>query len=115
MLSAGTTEADRQVTESPFHVPFHGSVDQSIYMVEEMKYLPVFFEKSDYRFVQSGKRLLSFIFSGVIHGTAVKDITAAITGRIIGNPFLISKTHHFDGKLPFLEIVGELLEFGKFA
>ena len=98
MLSAGTTEADRQVTESPFHVPFHGSVDQSIYMVEEMKYLPVFFEKSDYRFVQSGKRLISFLFSGVIPGTAVKDITAPIACRIVGNAFLISKTHHSDSQ-----------------
>ena len=115
MLSSGTAEANGQITEATFHISLHRSIYQRIDRVEETENFTIFFEKTDHRFVQSRERFVTFVLTGIVQGPAAKALTAAITGRIIGNPFLISKTHHFDGKLPFLEIVGELLEFGKFA
>ena len=45
MLSPGTAEADGQITESTFHITFHGSIYQSIDMIEETEYFAIFFKK----------------------------------------------------------------------
>ena len=84
-------------------------------MIEKTKKLSVFFEEGNHRFIQSGKRFVTFIFSGIIYSAAIKNIAAPIACRIVRNPFLISKTHDFDCELALFQIVRKLFQPGQFT
>ena len=115
MLTARTTETYGQVSETAFHIPFYGCVYQGIYVFEEDSDFSVLFEEADNGFVESGERLVTFVFTGVVHRTAVKYEAAAVAGRIFGNTFLVSKAGDLDYQTAFLQVVGELFQFGQFA
>ena len=96
-------------------ISLYRSIHQRIDRFEKTENFSILFKESDYRFVQSRERLVAFVLTGIVHRTAIKNITTAIARRIIGNPFLVSKTHYFNSKLPFFKVIGKLLEFGEFA
>ena len=101
MLSAGATEADGQIAESAFHITLHGGIHQSIDMIEETEYFSIFFQESDYRFIQSGERFVTFIFSGNVYGTADENIPATVACGVVELSFFVGKTHNLHSELPF--------------
>lgn len=88
MLSAGATEADGQIAESAFHITFHGGIYQSIDMIEETKYFAIFFQESDYRFIQSGERFVTLILAGIIHARQSNTYPPPLPVESSGIPFL---------------------------
>ena len=83
-------------------------------MIEETEYFTIFFEESNYRFIQSGKGFVTLILTGIVDGPAVEHIPSSIAGGVIRNPFLISKAHHLDSKLPLFQAIRKLFQSGKF-
>ena len=52
--------------------------------------------------------VVTFVFTRVIDGTAVKDKSSAITARIVGNSFFIGETDNLDFERMLLDVVIEL-------
>ena len=52
--------------------------------------------------------IVTFVFTGVIDGTAVKDKPTAIATRIVGNSFFIGKADNLDFERMLLDVVIEL-------
>ena len=95
VLAACTAETYGQVGKSPFHIPFHGCIYQTIYVFEEYGDFPILFKEADNGLVEAGERLVTFVFARVVYGTAVEYETAAVAGRIFGDTFFIGKTGEF--------------------
>ena len=47
-------------------------------MIEETEYFAIFFQESDYRFIQSGERFVTLILAGIIQCATVKHKSATI-------------------------------------
>ena len=88
MLTAGTSEANHQVGEASVHVTLYGSIHHGIGLGKEMRYLAIFFQETDYRFIQSGKVVVSLVLTGVVNRTAVKYKPSSVTRQVVGIPFL---------------------------
>lgn len=94
MLAACTAETYGQVGKSPFHIRFTDA-STSIYVFEEYGDFPILFKEADNGFVETGERLVTFVFARVVYGTAVEYETAAVAGRIFGDTFFIGETGDF--------------------
>ena len=108
VLAPRAAETDHQIGESSVHVTFDRSIHNFISMIQETSDLSVFFEETDHRFVQSGKMIVTFVFTRVIDGAAVKDKSTAIATRIVGNSFFIGKTDDLEFECMLLDVVIEL-------
>ena len=115
VLAACTAETYGQVGKSPFHIPFHGCIYQPIYVFEEYGDFPILFKEADNGFVETGERLVTFVFARVVYGTAVEYETAAVAGRIFGDTFFIGETGDFYYQTTLFQVVGELFQFGQFV
>ena len=115
VLATRAAEADRQVRKAAFHVAFHRSVHQTVNMLQEGCDFTVVLQKADDGFVQSREGLIAFIFAGIVYGTAVEHKASAVARRIFGNTFLIGKAGDLDHEAAFLQLVGELLQFGQLS
>ena len=115
VLSSRTTEANHQIGESPVHIAFDRCIHDFVSMVQETGNFPVFFKETDHRFVQSCKMVVTFVFTRVIDGTAVKDKSSAIATRIVGDSFFIGETDKLAFKRMSLEVVIELRQVGQFS
>lgn len=113
VLAACTAETYGQVGKSPFHIPFHGCIYQTIYVFEEYGDFPILFKEADNGLVEAGERLVTFVFARVVYGTAVEYETAAVAGRIFGDTFFIGETGDFYYQTTLLQVVGELFQFGQ--
>ncbi len=94
VLSAGATECKHQVGESTFHISLHMCVGQMVYTLQETKNLPVFFQETDYRFVQTGQRLILFVTSGIVCGATVEHISSTVPAFIFRYSLPIRETKH---------------------
>lgn len=101
VLAACTAETYGQVGKSPFHIPFHGCIYQTIYVFEEYGDFPILFKEADNGLVEAGERLVTFVFARVVYGTAVEYETAAVAGRIFGDTFFIGETVTFTTRRRF--------------
>ena len=115
VLAARASETDRQIGKATFHVALDGNVDQSIDVLQESYDFTIVFEEADDRFVQSRERFVAFVFTGVVHGTAVEDEASAVARRIFGNAFLVGEAGDFNHEAALLRVVGELFQFGQFG
>ena len=77
MLSSCASERDHKVRKSTPHKRLHMRIHNPIDMFQETKYLTVIFQESYHRFIPSCQLLIWFISSGVMNGTAIKDITSS--------------------------------------
>ena len=95
VLTACTAETYGQAGETAFHIPFYGCIHQGVYVLEEDGDFSVLFKKTDNGFVEAGEGLVTFVFTGVVHGATVEYEAAAIAGRIFGDAFFIGKAGDF--------------------
>src|SRR3712207_641065 len=102
VLSTRATEANGKMCKSALHIAFHRSVDQRTSVFEEADNLSVFFEKTDNRLVQTGKRFVAFILAGIVHRATIEHKASAVACGIVRNPLFVSKAHHSYRKLAFL-------------
>ena len=115
VLSVETAKGDHQVRETTVQITLHRSIDNGVYVFEELRELSVFFQKTDHRLVQSCKMIVSFIFTGVIARQAVEYDATAITDRIVRLTFYIGEAADLDFQHPLLYIVPELCQSGQFS
>ena len=87
VLAACTAETYGQVGKSPFHIPFHGCIYQPIYVFEEYGDFPILFKEADNGFVETGERLVTFVFARVVYGTAVEYEPPPLPEESSGIPF----------------------------
>lgn len=71
---------------------------QGIDMAEELEYLAVILKKVYYLVVKTGKMFVGLVAPGVVGGTAVEDIAAAIAGGVGGDTFLVAETVDCNGE-----------------
>ena len=76
----------------------------AIYVFEEYGDFPILFKEADNGFVETGERLVTFVFARVVYGTAVEYETAAVAGRIFGDTFFIGETGDFYYQTTLLQV-----------
>ena len=97
MLTACTAETDHKAGEAPADEPLYVVLRQRIYMAEESEYLAVILKEADDLGVKAREVLVLSIATGIMGGAAVKDVTAAIAGRVFGQSPLVAKAGDGDG------------------
>src|SRR5574344_100375 len=107
VLAAGTTEAEHQVGEAALDVAFHVCISQTIYIVEEGKYLTVILKEAYHRFVQSRKFLIRFVTAGIMGAAAVEDIAATIARLILRDSLAEGETITAHHQRSLVVILGE--------
>ena len=82
MLTTGTTEGDLEVREIPFDETLYVVIDKGIDGLEESEDLPILFKKVNDGLIETGHLFVLIVFTGVVGGPAVKNITAAVSAFI---------------------------------
>ena len=59
----------------------------AIYVFEEYGDFPILFKEADNGFVETGERLVTFVFARVVYGTAVENIPATVACGVVGYSF----------------------------
>ena len=108
VLAASAAKAYHQVGETTFNKPLYMRVNKLIAVVKKCENTAIVFKVFDYLGIKTSKLLLTVVFSGIVHSATVKYIATAITRGIVGNAFLVGKTHHFHGEGALLLPVGKL-------
>lgn len=108
MLATRAAKTHHQVGEAPLDIALYRCVDKCIAMVEEGENLAVVFQKLNYRLVEAYIGLVAVVLAWVVACAAIKHIAAAIARGIVGNAFLVGKTHDFHREHVFLYLVGKL-------
>jgi hypothetical protein len=88
VLTARTTESDLHMREVAFEETLYMMVHEPIDRLQESKYLAVFLEEVNNRLVKAREGLVLLVFARVMGGTAVEDISAAVTGSVLRQPAL---------------------------
>ena len=83
VLTAGTTEGDLEIGEIAFNEALHMMIDEGIDGLEEGEDLPILFEKIDDGLIETGHLFILIVFTGVMGGPAVKDITTSVSAFIL--------------------------------
>lgn len=110
MLPTGTAEGYHKVGETAVDVALNCSVDEGVAVVKEGEDFAILLEEVDDLAVEPGEGLVTLVLTGVVDGSAVEDVTAAIAGGVVGDAFFVGETHDADGE-ESLGLVGrELLE-----
>jgi hypothetical protein len=98
MLAACTSETYHQAREASAGIGPDMRIHYTIDMVKETYYLSVIFQKPYDRFIPACQFLIRFISARIMDRAAVKDIAAAIAGRITRYSFLERKAAHLDSQ-----------------
>ena len=88
VLTAGTTEAHHQVTESSFHESLDVRIYQGRSMFSEREDFTVFFQETDHRLIQSAKRFVLVIFARIVYTSTIEYIATSIASWVIRNTLL---------------------------
>ena len=91
MLTTGAAKTHLQVGELALNEALGVGVYQFIYAVQESEYLSVIFQELDNLGVGSVELAVVLVLAGVVYAAAVKDIAAAVAGRIGRNALFVSK------------------------
>ena len=84
MLPAGTAKGHLKMGKVTFDIALYMMVNERIDGVKEGEYLAVILEEVDDGLIKACKGLILFVFTRVVGTTAVKNITAAVTGFVKG-------------------------------
>lgn len=76
-------------------------VSELVNRIEERKYLTVVLKEADDRLVQPGELLVWLVASRIMCGTAVEDISSAVSRWVIRQAFFERETHHTDNQRSF--------------
>ena len=82
MLTSGATEGYLKMTEITFDKTSRMMVHQGVNGIEKRKDLPIVFQKVYNRLIQTCEGLILVILTGVMGSTAVKDISASVSGIV---------------------------------
>ncbi len=92
MLAAGAAKAHLEVGEPAFQEALHVGIDQLVYALQEGGDFAVFFQELDDVCVHAGGFAVALVFAGIVDGAAVKDVAAAVAGKVFRNAFLEGET-----------------------
>ena len=79
VLSSGAAEADLKMGELPLYEALYMGIDQCINAVKEGKNLAVILEELDDFLVKAGELTIKLVLSGVVHRTAVENVSASVS------------------------------------
>lgn len=82
MLSSGAAERDLQMLKIALDKTLYMVIHKSIDRVQERQYLAVLFQKIYDRLIQARQGFEFFVFAGIMGTSAVKHISASVTGFI---------------------------------
>ena len=96
VLSAGASEGEHQVGESPLEVAFYVGIRQAVDRIEECQDLAVVFQETYYLLVQACQLLVRLVAAGVVGAAAVEDITAPVARRVLGDATAVGEGEDAD-------------------
>ena len=85
MLSAGTTETNLQMIKTAFDKPLYMVIHQGIDMIQESQDLAVLLKEIYHRLIKTREGFVLLVFTGIMGRTAIKDISATISGLVCRN------------------------------
>lgn len=88
MLSAGTSEANLQMSELPLNETLHMIIHHVVDIVQELRDTTVVLKEFDDFLVKSGELAVMLVFARIVDRAAVKHITTAVAGRVNRDAFL---------------------------
>ena len=78
VLTTSAAEREHEGREAALDVAAHVGIGQSIDAFEEGQYLAIVLQETDDRLVETGQLLVGLVTAGVVGGTAVEHVSAAI-------------------------------------
>ena len=113
VLAACAAEANLQMCKLALYEPLNMNIYKTVNVVKEEEDFSVVLKEFDHLFVHAVELTIVLVLAGVVNGTTVKDITAAVAAGIYGDTLLVSKTVNANFQaLVFCNLV-ELLHAGK--
>lgn len=99
VLTAGTAESDLQMLKTALYKTFYVVIYQFVNRLEKSQYLAVGLKEIYHRLIQTRERFVFVILAGVVRGTAVEDVPAAVAGRIGRNTAFKRERENSDGQI----------------
>ena len=91
VLSSRTAESHLQMFKTALDKPLYMMIHEGIDRLEESEDLSVLLQKIYHRLIQPRQGFVFVILTGVMSTAAVKDISAAIAGPVLGDAAFIGE------------------------
>ena len=100
MLTTCAAEGEHEVGEATLEVTLNMMIGEAIDAVEEGEDLAVVLKEAYDGSVQAGELLVGLVTAGVVRGTTVEDVTAAVAAGVLGKTTLEGEGEDADNKRP---------------